>query len=648
MSSIRYRPELDGLRAVAVIPVVMFHMGIPWIPGGFAGVDVFFVISGFLITSILLKDFDQGTFTFRGFWMRRVRRIAPALLAMLAGVGVFSLMAVFGPDMNLFGKQSFAALFSFANLYFWRTSGNYWGQDAEGSPLLHTWSLSVEEQFYLFFPVFMAIMMKWRPKWMTPATALIVVGSYALFVFGLREHSTATFYLPPTRAWELAVGCLLALLLFRRPEGLFPRSRLLNQVIPFAGLMMILFSFVVFLPGGNVSWAMVAPVAGAGLIIGFCGVGSGTYSFLSSKTAVFIGKISYSLYLWHWPILVFNQTALKPLGSELTLGLIFGLTLASYYLVERPTRKAPGILVPVMVGVAIVSAICGGMVFSKKAYNSDLFDTSVWNGLAYDLTPDQSAALSELKGQNLELELREPGLESAYQEQGLIHYYGGETPDVLLLGDSHGLMWAPVVDVACRELGLSVAYFTMTGVSPFIKFPIQRESSDLITSEQKEAFDRARVKAIEAWRPIVLIATRWSARSMEEVVPMMDWLEANQLESLIIEQPPELFFGDKFAADFLAHLEIQPEPGKNQFVRPGNRRRYWDGVELMVVLDEFYKNCQFLPIQDIFRNRNADVWVLEGSSLIYVDDDHLTLEGAMKASRRILQGILMHEQREPN
>ncbi len=616
-------------------------------PGGFAGVDVFFVISGFLITSILLKDFDQGTFTFRGFWMRRVRRIAPALLTMLAAVGVFSLAAVFGPDMNLFGKQSFSALFSFANLYFWRTSGNYWGQDAEGSPLLHTWSLSVEEQFYLFFPVFMAFMMKWRSKWITPATALIVVSSYALFVYGLQEHSTATFYLPPTRAWELAVGCLLALTLFHRREGLFPRSKLLNQIIPFAGLMMILFSFVVFLPGGNISWAMAAPVTGAGLIIAFCGVGSGTHSFLSSKPVVFIGKVSYSLYLWHWPVLVFNQTALDPLGPTLTVALIIALTLASYYLVERPTRRASKILAPVIVSVIAVSAICGGMVFRKVEYDTTVFNTPVWHGLVYDLTPDQSSAIAELEGQHLELKLRESGLEEAYHEQGLIRYYGGENPDVVLMGDSHGLMWAPVVDEICKEMEWTVGFWTWTGVSPFIQLPIQSAGTDLITPEQQEAYDRARVESIESWRPIVLIATRWSARTLQEVVPMMDWLETLEIESLIIEQPPELFFGDKFTVEYLAHLGLKSQDGLDQYIRPGNIHRYWNGVELMSILDEFYDNCQFVPIQDIFRNRSGSVWVLEGNQPLYIDDDHLSLAGARKAAMRILQGILIKESSDP-
>ena len=128
MSALRYRPEIDGLRAIAVIPVVLFHMGLEWIPGGFAGVDVFFVISGYLITSIILKESRENAFTLKGFWMRRVRRIAPALLAMLGAVGIYSAFAVYTPDANKFGFQGLASLFSFANIYFWRASGNYWGQ----------------------------------------------------------------------------------------------------------------------------------------------------------------------------------------------------------------------------------------------------------------------------------------------------------------------------------------------------------------------------------------------------------------------------------------------------------------------------------------------------------------------------------------
>lgn len=168
MSAIRYRPEVDGLRAVAVIPVVLFHLGATWIPGGFVGVDVFFVISGFLISSIILKEQAASTFTFTGFWMRRVRRILPAMLAMLIATSIAGYFILFGPSWRSLGQQVFSAIGIYANFEMWQLSGNYWGPEAENAPLLHTWSLSVEEQFYLFYPLILLTLLKFTPKRVFP------------------------------------------------------------------------------------------------------------------------------------------------------------------------------------------------------------------------------------------------------------------------------------------------------------------------------------------------------------------------------------------------------------------------------------------------------------------------------------------------
>ena len=645
MSALRYRPEIDGLRAIAVIPVVLFHMGVEWIPGGFAGVDVFFVISGYLITSIILKESRENAFTLKGFWMRRVRRIAPALLAMLGAVGIYSAFTVYTPDTNKFGFQGLASLFSFANLYFWRASGNYWGQEAEGSPLLHTWSLSVEEQFYLAYPIFMAFLLKRRPRWALPATLLIAASSFTLFCVLAREHSTATFYLPPTRAWELAVGCALAIALSKRNSGpLFPSVPVVQNLAPNFGLAVILISFLWFIPEGNISWTLAAPVLGAGAIIAFCGPGSSTYDLLASRPVVFIGKISYSLYLWHWPFLVFNRSALKPLPTWALLACITVFSLISYYWVERPTRKARKLLAPTLAFAGLVALLFSVLTRLQANYDStNQYETSVWKGLSYDLTPDQSAAISELNQRLMEVTFREPGLENAYRENGLIHQYGGETPDVVLMGDSHGLMWAPVVDQICSDLDLTVCFWTMTGISPLLQFPIEPERVDLISPQQKFEFDQARFQSVLDWRPLVIIATRWSARAPEEAISMMENFESMEIESLLIEQPPELFFGDKATAEYLTFLELQPASEESTYIRAGNLKKYNRGVQLVRNLARSYSFCQLASIRDVYSKSEDQVWVAEGKNLLYLDDDHLNLHGASKAYHRILRGILMRE-----
>jgi len=157
---IRYRPEIDGLRAIAVIPVILFHMGFQWIPGGFIGVDVFFVISGFLITSIILQDVGQERFSYSDFWLRRIRRILPALMVMVFTISIVGSIVLYAPQISNLGEHGLAALLSLANIDFWLHAGNYWGASAKDSPFLHTWTLSVEEQFYLFFPFLLILLLR--------------------------------------------------------------------------------------------------------------------------------------------------------------------------------------------------------------------------------------------------------------------------------------------------------------------------------------------------------------------------------------------------------------------------------------------------------------------------------------------------------
>ncbi|MEM8671745.1 MAG: acyltransferase [Planctomycetota bacterium] len=211
MAGIEYRPEIDGLRAFAVIPVILFHFGADWIPGGFVGVDVFFVISGFLITSILKRDLENGTFSIRDFWARRIRRILPAMIFVTACTLAVSHAFVFRPEQLKIGEQALASVLSLANVYFWRHTGDYWGTEAEQSPFLHAWSLSVEEQFYLFFPCILWLIYRYRPRWLQGFVLAGIVGSLALFLWGVEAHPTATFYLLPTRIWELGAGSLLGL-----------------------------------------------------------------------------------------------------------------------------------------------------------------------------------------------------------------------------------------------------------------------------------------------------------------------------------------------------------------------------------------------------------------------------------------------------
>jgi peptidoglycan/LPS O-acetylase OafA/YrhL len=205
MNTLKYRPEVDGLRAFAVIPVVIFHLRAKMLSGGFLGVDVFFVISGFLITSLILNNLRAGDFTFAGFYIRRIRRIAPAVTVMILGTLAASYFLVFRPQLEPVRKDAIAAALSFANFNYLLNFGDYWGQAAESSLFLHTWSLSVEEQFYFVYPAFLFLLWKLRAP-IGKVMAATIALSIALFCYCSIKHPDFAFYMLPTRAWELGAG----------------------------------------------------------------------------------------------------------------------------------------------------------------------------------------------------------------------------------------------------------------------------------------------------------------------------------------------------------------------------------------------------------------------------------------------------------
>lgn len=315
----KYRPEIDGLRAVAVIPVVLFHMGTRWVSGGYVGVDIFFVISGYLITSIILGDYDGGRFSFAGFWHRRARRILPALLVMLLITSAAGYRILFGSEINNLGREGIAAALSFANIRFWRATGDYWGPQAESSPLLHTWSLSAEEQFYFLYPVLLFILLRYARKWVPTALACVTVGGFVLYLYGSAHFPTATFYLIPMRAWELASGCAVAVYFSSRTPTISPRWA---SVLTGVGLVAIFGAIYILGKENRFPGDLIIPVAGTLLVVAFANHATGLGKrFLTAPPVVYTGKISYSLYLWHWPILLLARS----MGQQGGGGALFGI-----------------------------------------------------------------------------------------------------------------------------------------------------------------------------------------------------------------------------------------------------------------------------------------------------------------------------------
>ncbi len=334
-----YRPDIDGLRAIAVLLVLIFHFRlVPAVTGGFTGVDVFFVISGFLITSIIRAALADSTFDLRGFYVARVRRLAPALIATLAITAMAGALLLFPADLRELMNQILASQAYVANIYYWR-SVNYFGLSSDDVFLLHTWSLAVEEQFYLFYPLLLIVLARTTRRRFWVAVALLALASFALNAILVRTKPEADFYLLPTRAWELLIGAIAT------QFDKIIRNRHLLNVSAFLGLGLIALGATVYrssmaFPG----FFALMPTLGAALLLG-----SGStapmlaHRMMSVQPLRYVGKISYPLYLVHWPIIVFFRFATgSPSPWPMRLGMFvasFAMAGVIYHFVETPVRN---------------------------------------------------------------------------------------------------------------------------------------------------------------------------------------------------------------------------------------------------------------------------------------------------------------------
>ncbi|HTO07950.1 MAG TPA: acyltransferase family protein [Myxococcota bacterium] len=338
--SLGYRRDIDGLRAVAVLSVAFYHARLPGFGGGFVGVDVFFVISGYLITQILLAEIERGAFSVLAFYERRVRRIFPALFAVLLAVLAAGCVLLLPDDLVALAKSTLATVLFAANFHFLAEAG-YFAAPSWSKPLLHTWSLAVEEQFYIVFPGLLLFARRRLGGRYIAATLITVLVSFAVCVVGTNNFRDADFFLAPTRAWELGLGSLLAL------GALAPlRARAAREALAAAGLLAIAYAVASYsddtkFPGVSA----LAPCLGATAILWAGGAGESMVGrLLSTGPAVFVGLISYSLYLWHWPLLVYASyvpaRALTPPEACVVLAVSVAVAAASWRFVERPFRGA--------------------------------------------------------------------------------------------------------------------------------------------------------------------------------------------------------------------------------------------------------------------------------------------------------------------
>lgn len=501
---IGYRADIDGLRALAILPVVLFHAGIPGSSGGYVGVDVFFVISGFLITSIIRDEIDEGRFSVLRFYERRARRILPALFVVLLCCVPLAGW-IFYPDQFLAFSRSLIAASLFVSSHFFRSETGYFDLDSEQKPLLHTWSLSVEEIFYIVFPLLL-ILIKGATR-AGQAKILLAIALLSLIASSIAlaqdPRSPSAFFLPYSRAWELLLGAILALGVL---PVLTPRYREAASALGMGMILLAVFGYSeeTRFPGV----AALLPCVGAALILHAGASGDSVVGrVLSLPALVWIGTISYSLYLWHWPLLVFAHVELGgpvPLWlAVLLLGVAFVLAALSSAYIERPFRGRRALLTRAQVficsGLGIAFLVAIGVAGVRSDGWAGRFPAAVANILfaEEDHDPRQRECLST-------------------KAVGRLCQYGraDREPETALWGDSHAAMYAVMLgELAASHQGALAAY-TMPACPPLSGWALRNQ-------HWRETCLASQAKALQALQEssrirTVILGAHWVAYPMAQ------------------------------------------------------------------------------------------------------------------------------------
>lgn len=442
------------MRAYAVIPVLFFHAGISAFSGGFVGVDIFFVLSGFFMAKIILRDLDRGQFNFLDFYVRRMRRIFPALFAMITVTSVVATIVLMPREFEYFASSVRAAVLFVANVRFYNESG-YFDIASEMKPLLHTWSLSVEEQFYVGFPLVLFLVNRFARTWLVPLFAIVILISLGASSWVIYENPDKAFYLLPFRIWELLLGALVAAV---------PRLEQARAADPFlgsAGLIAILASIFLYradmpFPG----FSALLPCLGAAALIAANSRSGPVAAILTNRPTVFLGKISYSLYLWHWPIIVLIQyrteTALTPGLQALVVALSVVLGFLSWKYIEQPVRfgrlrsASRTAIIGSSVGFVTVACVFATIVKDDDGVPGRLpAEAARLYRATYDHSPyDIPKCFADSNGKGL-------SPDQINNNQLCDIGVPGGRPAFLLWGDSHAAAIAPALDLAAKKLGIT-------------------------------------------------------------------------------------------------------------------------------------------------------------------------------------------------
>lgn len=500
----KYRQEIDGLRAIAVLSVIFFHAGFSWISGGFVGVDVFFVISGYLITNIITSELSEGSFRISGFYERRMRRILPALYLVVTISILVAWKLLLPTEMQKFAESVSAVSIFSSNFLFWRQNG-YFDTAAELKPLLHTWSLAIEEQFYVFFPISVLVIWRKRRSLLVHALLLMAILSLTAAHWAAQVKPTANFFLLPTRAWELILGALGAIYVSKRsggwPSPRFVGTGYVNDLASGIGALLVLYGMIFFdektpFP----SFYAIIPTFGTLLILLFADNSTYVGRLLAQKLFVSIGLISYSAYLWHQPIFAFSRHFL--VGNPSTevmiclIIIILGLAGLSYRFVEQPFRKV-GL---VSTHAVYTFSILGALLLFFFGYAGHLSNGWTWR------IDNQLQEIDKVKSTTSQYNNCHSGKVYIPPRESCVL---GEksNPRVALIGDSHALVLAQEVEKYLKPRNIGFRPMTFGGCPPVVGLYRVEEEKDLMCAKfNDDVFEYLRMTAeID----VVVLVARW-------------------------------------------------------------------------------------------------------------------------------------------
>ena len=650
----QYRREIDGLRAVAVLPVILFHAGLTFWSGGFVGVDVFFVISGYLITTILITEREAGTYSLLGFYERRARRILPALFVVLLATMPFAWAWIPPYPFEDYARSlAFAALF-ISNVHFLE-HGGYFDQAADLRPLLHTWSLAVEEQYYLIFPLVLALLGVFGRMKHLLVFLLLAGASLAVAEWGWRTYPNQNFYFTPSRFWELLAGSICAAFLFKR--GPFA-----SDILAAVGLAMILYSVVFFdatIPFPSVY--TLVPVVGTCLIILCAKEGGYTAKLLSFGPLVWVGLISYSAYLWHQPLFTFAR--IKSL-TEPELPLMLGLAVASLALayltwrfVEQPFRGKAPLVLPGRKALLSASGV-GIVVFATLGLWGKFTD-----GFSSRLNLGQSAFLDQLLAQTrVDPWSGKCPNPSGPEIKPLCAYFSQEAPErtIAITGDSHSNMLLPAFEPIAEELNATVYIGHRAGCPPLLG--VWQSRMDGASLQCNAAAEQYAKQVVEWGVDTVVLAARWSLYVTGEydgpdprfylrtastsgklnaetalqnfetgLRNSLTYYAQHDVDVIIVNQVPQQRLTPRVLVQEVMMLGLSDEEARTLFESTyvsqddSNALQERPRETVARLAEEF--GARVVTFDDLFAKGDQFVWNTEGTSL-YMDGDHISPHGA--------------------